>query len=55
MALLLLSSAANAQTNNPGVPTWWAKYQTLVKNGVGSGGGGTSSLAVGATVDASNE
>ncbi len=55
VAVFLDSSSGSAQTDNPSVPTWWAKYQALVKNGIGAGGGGSSSLTVGANVDASNE
>lgn len=46
--------ACCAQTNSPGYPTWWNKYQTLLQNGAGAGGPGTS-FAAGANVDVSNE
>jgi hypothetical protein len=36
-------------------PTWWDKYQFLLKNGSDPSPGGISSLAVGANVDVSNE
>jgi BNR/Asp-box repeat len=36
-------------------PTWWDKYQFLLKNGSDPSPGGISSLAVGANVDISNE
>lgn len=43
------------QTLNPNQPTWWQKYQTLLKNGASNGGGPTSSVIVGSNVDLSNE
>ncbi|HEY6969502.1 MAG TPA: sialidase family protein [Candidatus Angelobacter sp.] len=49
------ASLAPAQTLNPNQPTWWAKYQRLLNSGAGNGGGPTSSVMVGANVDASNE
>lgn len=51
--IAVLGSAQNS--NNTHNPTWWAKYQYLVKNGASAGGGGTSSLQVGSNVDVSNE
>jgi hypothetical protein len=36
-------------------PTWWDKYQFLLKNGADSSPGAISSLAVGSNVDVSNE
>ena len=36
-------------------PTWWDKYQFLLKNGPDPSPGGISSFAVGANVDISNE
>ncbi len=52
---LSFSVLGDAQTNTPNNPTWWAKYQNLVKNGASAGGGATNSLSVGANVDVSNE
>lgn len=46
---------ASTQTLTPDLPTWWAKYQNLLKNGAGSGGAATSSVTVGPNVDMSNE
>jgi hypothetical protein len=61
VALLCLTAAAqsNSQTssttNNANNPTWWAKYQYLLKNGADKNAGATSSLLVGPNVDVSNE
>ena len=52
---LACSGLALSQTLNPNSPTWWAKYQRLSSNGAGSLGGPSSSVTVGANVDASNE
>ena len=52
---VLCAQLAGAQTLNQSTPTWWNKYQHLLKNGAESGGGATSSLSVGANVDVSNE
>jgi len=54
-ARLLWIQPAGAQTLNQNTPTWWSKYQHLLKHGADSGGGATSSLSVGANVDVSNE
>jgi len=53
---LLFASSVFGQTNNQNNPTWWDKYQYLVKNGASpEGGGATSSVSYGGNVDASNE
>jgi hypothetical protein len=52
---VLCAQLAGAQTLNQSKPSWWNKYQHLLKNGAASGGGATSSLSVGANVDVSNE
>jgi hypothetical protein len=46
---------ALGQTLSPDLPTWWAKYQGLLKKGAASGGAPTASVTVGPNVDASNE
>src|SRR5437763_598051 len=55
LAMALAIPAAFAQTNNSKDPTWWEKYQYLVKNGEMTAAGSTSSVASGANVDVSNE
>ncbi len=52
---LSLATSADTETNNPKVPTWWAKYQTLLKNGASGSGASAGSLRVGSNVDMSNE
>ncbi|HEX2715017.1 MAG TPA: hypothetical protein VHM88_22750 [Candidatus Acidoferrales bacterium] len=52
---LACAELASAQTLTPDLPTWWAKYQGLLKNGAGSSGAASSSVAVGPNVDVSNE
>src|SRR5256886_9941118 len=52
---VLCASAVVAQTNNQKNPTWWEKYQYLIKNGEIAGGATTTSVASGANVDVSNE
>src|SRR5438045_5461770 len=57
LSLLLVFSVGSllAQTNNPKDPTWWDKYQYLIKNGEMAASGPTSSLSIGGNVDVSNE
>lgn len=52
---LSCAMAANSQTLNSNSPTWWQKYQTILNNGAGNGGGPSSSVTVGSNVDLSNE
>jgi hypothetical protein len=52
---VLCAQLAGAQTLHQSTPSWWNKYQHLLKNGAESGVGATSSLSVGANVDVSNE
>lgn len=54
LAWLACPGLGSAQTLRPDLPTWWAKYQSLLNNGAGTGGA-TSSVTVGANVDVSNE
>ncbi len=54
-ANLVFAVLASAQTNHPHNPTWWAKYEHLIKNGAEPGVGPTASLKVGDNVDGSNE
>jgi hypothetical protein len=49
-----LVASATAQSNDPGKPTWWAKYQYLAANGPDTCTGDTS-LIVGSNVNVSNE
>jgi hypothetical protein len=53
--LLAFTGLAFSQTLNPNQPTWWTKYQRLLNNGAGNGGGPSSSVSVGSNVDLSNE
>ncbi len=57
--LLLSVQAAVAvvcgQTLSPNQPTWWAKFESLKKNGPGGPVGRTASVTAGTNVDASNE
>jgi len=41
---VLCAQLAGAQTLNQSTPSWWNKYQHLLKNGAESGGGATTSL-----------
>ena len=58
-AILLCALAASvpgfAQNSSSHNPTWWAKYQNLVKNGISSSSGNGPSVQVGSNVDMSNE
>ncbi len=45
----------SAQTNKPDKPTWWDKYQLIARSGPDTAAGATTSVAVGANVDVSNE
>jgi hypothetical protein len=54
-AWLACTGGASAQTLNPNLPTWWAKYQGLLKNGAGGDGAATSPVTAGDNVDVSNE
>ncbi len=55
LLLMLVASAAWAQTNNQNNPTWWEKYQFIQNNGPIAGAGTTTSVADGSDVDVSNE
>lgn len=55
IAWLMYGRLAFAQTLSPDLPTWWAKYQSLSKDGVRNGGAATSSVTVGPNLDVSNE
>lgn len=49
-----LASSSNP-TDNPNQPTWWAKYQYLLKNGPMTCKSSGKSLSAGTNVDVSNE
>jgi hypothetical protein len=62
--ILVLALVAGAVSAAPGPaqtanslhnPTWWDKYQQLVKNGPDPAAGATTSVSVGENVDVSNE
>ena len=55
ICLLIGAELSLGQTLNPNQPTWWQKYQTLLKNGAGNGAGPSSLVTVGSNVDLSNE
>src|SRR5438067_9176064 len=55
LVLMLVASAAWAQTNTQNNPTWWEKYQFIQNNGPIAGGSTTTSAADGNDVDVSNE
>src|SRR5260370_36724638 len=51
-----MSASASPSTTSYSLPTWWAKYQRLLKGSSASKpGSGTQALSVGANVDVSNE
>ena len=54
--ILGITVSLSAQTNKSDKPTWWDKYQFLLKNGSDPRPGATASVArSGANVDVSNE
>src|SRR6266849_2244958 len=53
--LLVALCATTALARDPSNPTWWDKYQYLIKSGEMAGGAATNSVASGANVDVSNE
>jgi len=55
LSLLLAFCATTALARDPNNPTWWDKYQYLIKSGEIAGGATTTSVASGANVDVSNE
>lgn len=51
-----ISASASSSTTSYSLPTWWAKYQRLLKGSSASKpGSGTQAFSVGANVDMSNE
>jgi hypothetical protein len=51
-----MSASASSSTTSYSLPTWWAKYQRLLKGSPASKpGSGTQAFSVGANVDMSNE
>ncbi len=51
-----MSASASSSTTSYSLPTWWAKYQRLLKGASASKpGSGTLAFSVGANVDMSNE
>src|SRR6059058_3870601 len=52
--IAMIVPAAYAQ-NSPNNPTWWDKYQYLIKSGEMAASGSTSSVSDGSNVDVSNE
>src|SRR6267143_2111334 len=55
LVFLVALCAMPALARDPNNPTWWDKYQYLIKNGEMAGGAATTSVASGANVDVSNE
>src|SRR5215510_7029524 len=54
-ATTLWVGVALSQNNISHNPTWWDKYQYIVHNGPTDGGGGATSVSIGANIDVSNE
>lgn len=54
-AICVFGANAAAQTNSSDKPTWWNKYETLVRNGATDKSGSGGSMTAGANVDVSNE
>lgn len=54
-ASTLWVGVALSQNNISHNPTWWDKYQYIVHNGPTDGGGGATSVSIGANIDVSNE
>jgi len=55
IAALVFTTAVPAQTNSPNNPTWWNKYQQLLRHGLGGNANSSAQSSVGPNVDASNE
>src|SRR3954463_15845359 len=55
LLVLVFSAATLAQTNKPNNPTWWDKYQYLVKNGEAPALPSGFTANFGSNVDVSNE
>src|ERR1043166_5277959 len=56
LAITMSSSATHVFAGNTSHdPTWWDKYQFILKNGADPAPGSTASLSVGNNVDVSNE
>src|SRR5205814_5220318 len=54
-AVLATQGFAQNTTNGPNNPSWWSKYQYLLKNGSETKAGASASNVVGQNVDVSNE
>lgn len=54
IAVVSLTTAMVAQTNNPNLPTWWNKFQQLVNRGANNTGS-LGALSADTNADASNE
>src|SRR6266511_3311712 len=54
-ASTLWVGVALSQNNISHNPTWWDKYQYIVHNGPTDGGGATTSVSIGGTIDVSTE
>src|SRR5579863_6303756 len=55
IAALAFATAVTAQTNSPNNPTWWNKYQQLLRHGSGGNANSSAQSSVGPNVDASSE